>query len=222
MRWIVYVDQDTKNQVDFGYSKGLWASGKFGKAEMTENKFHYAYSDYISFLIQLDEEKLDKSITHKRYCGKYDNFVFWNLKENAEFDERFRTSSGSYFKDEAGDIKLKFMPGRKFDKKYERSKFLSLIKNSYFIGITHVNDVELVVAYAMLRANPEWETKLEKEIGQPFYGKEKLNWQDVKGATVRTITTPLWGRGTRRNTDESKKKRGPALEFSPLGKFFHD
>jgi hypothetical protein len=106
--------------------------------------------------------------------------LFFQIRDAAETDKRFNTKSGKFFQNEAGDIKLKF-------KREAQTMFLNTVKYSYHLGITHVNDVELVVAYAMLRANPEWETKLEKEIGQPFYGTEKLIWRPEGEYSIRFV-----------------------------------
>jgi hypothetical protein len=61
----------------------------------------------------------------------------------------------------------------------------------------------------MLIANDRWETKLEKEIGQPFYGKEKLIWRPTEGFGIRYV-----------------RKKGSKIEMpledAPLGKFFTD
>ena len=157
------------------------------------------------FIDALDQNKIELTILQRRYYtlikGKKKD-VFWNIKIAAEVDKRFKTKSGSFFQNEAGDIKLKF-------KGELPTFFCYTIKQSYHIGITHVNDVELVVAYAMLRANPDWETKLEKEIGQPFYGKEKLIWRPTEGFGIRYVR-------------KKGSKTEMPLEDAHLGKFYKD
>lgn len=179
----------------------FYAVGAEGTYILKSKKFYEAYKKYETALSGLDQNKIDRSITHKRYIIKNNISVFWSLKDFAQYDKRFKTKSGYYFQNEARDIKLEFRPITKFNKEYGHSKFLLQIESSFFIGITHINNVELVVAYAMYRANPDWGTKLGEQIGEPFYRTEKLTWRDVKDATTTIATTT-------------------GMELSPLSRFF--